>query len=374
MSSQARAYLENLQQSRKPGPDSKTLNLPEIEEKIEKVVRIREEAGINHIRDEAKIIAKPLKMDREYEKLTKLVSAVLNTNPSHRLSSPIAIARKFGKPYDPARLSLFTTLFKALNEPFESRPDKNLDKVAFKNFAFFEAYFSNYIEGTEFEVNEAKEIISSGKPLPARDGDSHDILGSYKIMSDSQGLSLTPATPDELIQILQYRHQVMLTSRQKANPGQFKDKNNRAGTTDFVDSALVKGTLIQSFDLYQNLKDPFAKVIYIHVMISEIHPFLDGNGRVSRVMMNAELAKAEQTRIIIPTVYREDYIGAVKKLTKQQDPSAYIRMMGRAWQFSATITGPDMDTMQDKLERSNAFQEPNKAKLHILEALMGPAR
>lgn len=371
VSSQARAYLENLQQSRKPGPDSKTLTLPEIEEKIERIIRVREESGINLIRDEAKLIAEQLKMEAEFEKFTKLVSAVLNTNPTHKLSSPIAIARKFGKPYDPERLTLFTTLFKALNEPFESRPDKNLDAVSFKNFAFFEAYFSNYIEGTEFEVDEAKEIVSSGKPLPTRDEDSHDILGSYKIMSDRQGLSLTPSNPEELVQILQYRHQVMLSSRVKANPGQFKDKNNRAGTTTFVDSELVRGTLIQSFDLYNNLQEPFAKAVYMHFMISEVHPFLDGNGRISRVMMNAELAKADQTRIIIPTVYREDYIGAVKKLTKQQDPSPYIRMMNRAWQFSASITGADMNTMQDQLERSNAFQEPDKAKLQIHESQNG---
>ena len=367
VSGQARAYMENLQPSRRPGPDSKTLTLPEIEERIEKIIRIRDESGINQIRDDAKMIAKSLGMEEELAKFSKLISAILNTNPSHKLNSPIAIARKFGKPYDPARITLFNTLFKALNEPFKSYPEKNTETNAFRNFAFFETYFSNYIEGTEFEVDEARQIISTGKPLPTRDGDSHDILGSYKIMSDQQGMRLTPANPDELMQILQYRHQIMLISREKANPGQFKDENNRAGTTDFVDSELVRGTLIQGFNNYQNLQDPFAKALYMHFMISEVHPFLDGNGRVSRVMMNAELVKANQTRIIIPTVYREDYIGAVKKLTKQQDPSAYIRMMSRALHFSSSIIGPEMENMQYQLERSNAFLEPDKGKLQVIE-------
>ena len=43
-------------------------------------------------------------------------------------------------------------------------------------------------------------------------------------------------------------------------------------------------------------------------MISEVHPFNDGNGRIARVMMNAELVRADQSRIIVPTVFREDYI------------------------------------------------------------------
>jgi len=80
-------------------------------------------------------------------------------------------------------------------------------------------------------------------------------------------------------------------------------------------------------------------------------------------MMNAELVKARQTRIIIPTVYREDYMGALRKLTRQQRPSAYIRMLSRAQQFSATITGANMDEMQYQLEKANAFLEPEEGKL-----------
>ena len=62
-------------------------------------------------------------------------------------------------------------------------------------------------------------------------------------------------------------------------------------------------------------------------LVSEVHPFLDGNGRIARVMMNAELVKQGQTKIIIPTVYRDDYIGAIRKLTRQEDPKAYIKML-----------------------------------------------
>ena len=102
-------------------------------------------------------------------------------------------------------------------------------------------------------------------------------------------------------------------------------------------------------------------------LISEVHPFLDGNGRIARVMMNAELVKQNQTKIIIPTVYRDDYMGALRRLTRQQDPAAYIRMLARAQAFSATITGADLDAMEERLERSNAFREHNAAKLRIIE-------
>src|SRR3546814_13106058 len=72
-------------------------------------------------------------------------------------------------------------------------------------------------------------------------------------------------------------------------------------------------------------------------LVSEVHPFLDGNGRLARVMMNAELVSAGQTKVIIPTVFREDYLGALRLLTRRQQPDTFIRMLQRAQQFSAKI-------------------------------------
>jgi hypothetical protein len=366
VSQQARALLENFQESRRPGPESKTLTIPELEERLEQVFRVKGEQGLNELRDNARQIAGRLGMEKEYIRMNKLISALLATGPAKALSSPIAIARTFGQPYDPARISLFEKLFIELQQQeFQSLPEQNLSEFSFRNFAFFEAYFSNYIEGTEFEIDEAKKIIQTNTPMPLRDEDSHDILGTYKLLSNSIEMAVTPETSDELLHILQYRHQILLSARLSKKPGQFKDKNNRAGETYFVDQNLVKGTLIKGFDFYRNIGDPFAKAAYMMFLISEVHPFLDGNGRLARVMMNAELVKAGQTRIIIPTVFREDYMGALRQLTRQQLPSAYIRMLSRAQQFSATIVGMNMDEMQYRLEKANAFLEPEQGKLQI---------
>lgn len=362
-----RALLENMQVSRQPGPESKTITLPQLEERLEQVIRVKGETGLNELRDNARIIAEKLGMQHEFEKLNKLISALLTTNPSKILSSPLAVARAFGNPYDPARLPLFEKLFIELKQrEFKNLPEKNISQKSFRNFAFFEAYFSNYIEGTEFELDDAKKIIETNAPMPNRNEDSHDVLGTYKLVSNRNEMSITAGKPEELIKILLYRHKVLLCARTSKKPGQFKDKNNRAGETHFVDHTLVKGTLIKGFDFYQALTSPFAKAIYMMFLISEVHPFLDGNGRTARVMMNAELVKHGQTKIIIPTVYRDDYMLALRLLTRQQDPSAYVKMMIRAQEFSSTITGDDMDAMEKILEASNAFREHDQAKLKII--------
>ncbi|MGB3007481.1 MAG: Fic family protein [Chitinophagaceae bacterium] len=364
-----RALLENMQVSRQHGPESKTITLPELEERLEQIVRVKGEVGLNELRDKARIIAEKLGMKTEFEKLNKFISALLNTQPSKLLSSPIAVARALGNPYDPARLPLFEKLFIELKQKeFASLPEKNTSNHSFRNFAFFEAYFSNYIEGTEFELEDAKKIIETDTPMPDRDEDSHDILGTYKLASNRQEMNITPGKPEELLEILLYRHKILMSARTSKNPGQFKDKNNRAGDTHFVDHTLVKGTLIKGFDFYQALTEPFAKAAYMMFLISEVHPFLDGNGRTARIMMNAELVKQGQTKIIIPTVYRDDYMLALKKLTRQQESSPYVRMLLKAHLFSSTIAGEDIDAMEKHLEASNAFKEHDKAKLKIISS------
>lgn len=366
-SQRARAFLENLQTSRKTGPDSKTLCSSEIEAKLEQIVRINGEEKLNNLRDKARVISKKLEMNKEFKKLDKIVSALLTSHPSKILTSPIAAARAFGKPFDPIRYELFEQLFRDLNQyEFKSLKDKNTEVTEFKNFAFYEGYFSNYIEGTVFEIDEAKKIIETQEPLPTRNQDSHDILGTYQIVSSRTEMQVTPNTPEELIEILKYRHNILLSSRQEKNPGEFKDRNNFAGQTSFVDMNLVVGTLTKGFEFYAALDSPFAKAVYIKFMISEIHPFLDGNGRIARMMMNAEFTSANQSKIIIPNVLREDYILSLRKLTRQKKSEAYIKTLIRAHEFSSTIYGQSMNEFQEKLEESNAFHLPDEGQLKII--------
>jgi Fic family protein len=335
---------------------------------MEKIIRLNGETELNELRDRARTISKTLGMEKEFEKLNKIISALLVTKSANELKSPVAAARAVGRPYDPARIQLFEILFRELKQnEFKYRKEKNTTTEAYRNFAFYESYFSNYIEGTVFEIDEAKQVIATQQPLPARNEDSHDILGTYQLVSNTQEMKIVPYSAENLLEILQYRHEILLNARDDKKPGKFKDKNNQAGDTFFVAMELVKGTLLQSFDFYKALVHPFAKAAYMMFVVSEVHPFLDGNGRIARVMMNAELSNAQQTKIIVPTVYREDYLGALRRLTRNGDPKVYIRMLERAHAFSDTLLASDMESMEETLRRSNAFKESNEGVLKILK-------
>ena len=367
-SQDARAYLENLQQTRKAETVSKTLSQKEIEEKLELFLKIRSEVSLNQLRDKAREIAQKINMQKEFEKLNTIIGALLTTHISSILTSDVAKARVLGEPMDINRIKLFESLYNTLADKiFPDHTEKNTSEKSYRNFGFFESYFSNYIEGTVFEIEEAKEIIATQAPLPARDEDSHDVLGTYNIVSDRKEMSICPKDANHFLDILQYRHSIILSARTSKNPGQFKHKNNFAGSTSFVDFNDVKGTFKKGFEYYTALRHPFAKAVYMMFMVSEVHPFLDGNGRIARIMMNAELTAGNQSKIIIPTVYRDDYMGALRRLTRQSDTETYIRMMQRAHEFSKNIHDEDMNSMEFYLKECDAFKEHNEGKLKIID-------
>jgi len=96
-------------------------------------------------------------------------------------------------------------------------------------------------------------------------------------------------------------------------------------------------------------------------LISEVHPFVDGNGRVARIMMNAELFAEGENRIMVPTVYRNNYLMALKALSQNSITGALVRVMDFAQRYTATIDFSDFDRARAILERTHAFADPNEA-------------
>src|SRR5207245_8869491 len=84
---------------------------------------------------------------------------------------------------------------------------------------FFEAYFSNFIEGTEFAVDEAADIVFKGHIPKARPEDAHDVLGTWRVVSDRHEMSRLPKDFPELITLLKNRHAQIMKRRAETRSG-----------------------------------------------------------------------------------------------------------------------------------------------------------
>lgn len=361
VSSLARALLEIF--STNSRSLHRTLPDAQIEEHLITLLKAKGEKEINRLRDHAREVARDLKMERAFQKLNPLISAILGSQPGHLMESAAAKGRAAEKTFDASRIARFDVLLNALRStPLKEIQETFSSAEHVKNKAFFEAYFSNYIEGTTFEIEEAEEIVFDHKIPEKRPKDAHDILGTFALVSDLTEMRKTPSSASELLDLLVRRHTVLMKNRPEARPGELKDRPNRAGDSRFVLPDEVEGTLAQGFLRYEQVPEGLARAIFIMFLVAEVHPFTDGNGRIARVMMNAELHRLDLSTIIIPNVYREDYLGGLRALTRRDRPDPLIRMLARAHQFSFLEYQPYARILKD-LEKRNWFREPADAKI-----------
>jgi hypothetical protein len=358
VASQARACLENLSPARARKGEAKALPPEQLERKLADLLRARGEGGLNALRDQARVLAASLDLEAEFRRLDQLIGALLGTRNAE-LTEPVAQAYARKEPYDPAAIERVDALRAALlAQAFPDRPRRAEGNAAFYHAAFYDAYFSNYIEGTRFEVEEAYRIVATGRVPVERPEDGHDILGTYRVVGSLEEMTTVPVGFDQFLDFLTRRHASILEGRPDKRPGQFKEHPNFAGQTRFVDPDLVSGTLRLGFEMVRSLEHPFARALATMFLIAEVHPFDDGNGRIARAMMNAELVAADQARIFIPSVFRNEYVASLKRLTHHIQPEAFIRVMSYAQELVSRIDFSDRERANGILRDCNAFADP----------------
>jgi len=228
---------------------------------------------------------------------------------------------------------------------------------------FFEAYFSNYIEGTTFTIDEALGIVYDNVEPRGRPADAHDITSTFAITNDRTEMARRPTSTKEFLDLLRGRHARIMEARPEVAPGEWKTIPNQAGSTDFADPALVVGTLTEGFARIDALDSPWERALMSGYVVSEVHPFVDGNGRISRLMMNSELEGGGESRIIIPTVFRDDYIGGLRRLSRNDEPGVYVKAMRIGQDWTSAVDFSDLNSAIEELRSLNAFVDDGSARL-----------
>jgi len=358
LASPARYLLENLSASRARAGMARALPKGEVERFLVRQYDTAGEERLNGLRDQARALIEPLGAEKAFQQLDGLVGALLRTRQA-ALATPGGLALAAGEPIDSACVDRLNTLFAHLRQtPMPRRVDRGPGTPAVTATAFIEAYFSNYIEGTRFLIEEARAIVFDGAIPPRRPQDGHDVLATFRQVSAEDDMRRAPGGFDEFETALRARHHALMEARPEVSPGAFKTMPNRAGNTLFVEPRFVRGTLRQGFATLAGLDEPFARATFLHFLVAEVHPFTDGNGRVARVLMTTELVRGGLARVIIPTVYREDYLGALRALSRYGDPAPLVRCFDRAQEVGAAIVEGNLDRAIDAWATTHAFLEP----------------
>lgn len=354
LSSIERGLLDNL-----AGVGDRTMGADEVRQWVDFLLTSRGVARLNQIRDRARALAPDIRRQKAYERLNGIIATALATHPTGKSRSPRAVD---GSPVDPDRLALFTALATQLaSETPELHPALGQFADRRRLLPFYEAYFSNYIEGTEFSLDEAADIVFEGRIPANRPLDAHDVLSTYRLAASPEYAAAVTRDAGEFVEAILARHQVLMADRTDVGPGHLRQVNVRAGGTVFPRWELVHGTLLQGFDLGAGLHDPFARAVFIHFLVSEVHPFADGNGRISRLAMNAELDAAGLVRIVVPTGYREDYLGNLIAASRDGHFAGMLSAFRHVARWTALMDWSSREAAEPLLESTFALVDPREA-------------
>ena len=373
MAQQPRAVLENFQIARaRANDEAKTLSKEALESWFDRQLRIlgREgETWLDELLDSARTLSQQFGWKREYEALEEFTRALKGKPSAYELNTDPSRSRAAGKPYDPERIQLFNELKASLatqtfNE-LTAPPVRELE-----NRAFWEAYFSNYIEGTKFSVEEAREIVNETDIAKAlernRPEDAHDILDTYRLIVDSKTSGRVAASPQQYIELIKIRHARMMASRADVHPGVFKLRNNEVGSRVFVRPELVAETLARGWQSGCDLNSATARAFFMLFVVSEVHPFKDGNGRISRLGMNAVLENAGRMRLIVPTSFRNDYLTVLEALTINGNAKPFCQFAHKLIDLNSRMPLESFESAYGHFKKTGALDEPKQARLDLL--------
>lgn len=193
-------------------------------------------------------------------------------------------------------------------------------------------YNSNAIEGNTLTLSETKVVLEGitigGKSVREHlEATNHrDAIFYIMDMADRE----TKLTEWEIKNI----HRLILKEIDNNNAGVYRNENVIISGAKHVPPAhyLVReqmGQLINNYQLWGELH-PLIRAALLHGEFVKIHPFIDGNGRTSRLLMNLEVIKYGYPPIVIKNEMRKDYYESLDKAHTTSDYSDFVNLVLKA--------------------------------------------
>lgn len=93
--------------------------------------------------------------------------------------------------------------------------------------------------------------------------------------------------------------------------------------------AAVRELMPTLFELIKGEDSPVVRLVLAHFVFVFIHPYLDGNGRIGRFIMNVMRAAGGYPWLVISVEQRDNYMVALEQASVTQNIIPFSRFLGR---------------------------------------------
>lgn len=201
-------------------------------------------------------------------------------------------------------------------------------------------YHSNAIEGSTLTLQETRLILETGMTIGGRSLREHfEVVNHQEALAYVEGLAgeTEAITPFHVRQI----HKLVLTRIDDENAGQYRSLPVRiAGASHQPPDAWeVPSQMAAWGDWLQGTTPalhPIERAALAHHRLAAIHPFIDGNGRTARLMMNLLLLRDGYPPTIILRANRQQYYRVLAQADNSK-PGPLVNFVGRAVERSLNL-------------------------------------
>jgi len=209
---------------------------------------------------------------------------------------------------------------------------KSAKAKALENFAIKFTYNTQRIEGSTLTLRETADLLENGiapssKPMrDAKEAEAHKKL-FYEMLSYDKDLTL---------QIVLKWHATLMSETHSDIAGKVRGHDVAIAQSKFKPPKyqIVNLLLKEFFSWYTKEKKflhPVELAALVHLKFVTIHPFTDGNGRISRIMMNFVLKKCGFPMLDIDYVKRTSYYNALERSQTKNDESIFVQWFFRRY-------------------------------------------
>ncbi len=220
---------------------------------------------------------------------------------------------------------------KNFNEEYKSFP-KSAKEKSKETFATRFIYNTQRIEGSTLTLKETAGLLEEGitpslKPIrDVKEAEAHKRI-FFKMLEYKKDLSRQS--------ILEW-HRELLKETKLDIAGKIRNHKVEISQSKFKPPMHIELEFLlkEFFDWYKKYKSkihPVELAALVHLKFVTIHPFTDGNGRISRLMMNFVLKKNKFPLLDIPYTKRNSYYNALERSQLKKEDNIFIQWFFRRY-------------------------------------------